>query len=45
MERGIVLHLAKNAISVVRKTTIAKCVDPVRDPTDFSLSQSVTPES
>ena len=43
MERGTVLHMAKNAISVVTKTTIAKCADPVRDP-DFSLSQGVTQE-
>ena len=35
----------KNAISVVGKTTIAKCVDLVRDPTDFSLSQGMTQES
>ena len=41
--REISQHLAKNAIIVVRKTTLAKCVDPVRDPT--SLSQSMTQES
>ena len=43
MEREIVLHLARNAINVVEKTTSAKCVNPVRDLT--SLSQSVTQES
>ena len=40
MEREIVRRLAENAIIVVEKTTSAKCVDPVRDPT--SLSQSMT---
>ena len=43
MEREIVQHLAKNAITVVEKTTSAKCVNPVRD--SASLSQSVTQES
>ena len=46
MERDIVQHLARSAIDVVRKTTLAKCVNPqVRDLTSFSLSQSVTQES
>ena len=43
MGREIVLCLAKNAINVAGKTTSAKCVDPIRDPT--SLSQSMTQES
>ena len=43
MEREIVLHLAKNAISVVERTTIVKCVDPSRDLT--MMSQGVTQES
>ena len=37
------MHLARNAINVVEKTTLAKCVNPVRDLT--SLSQSMTQES
>ena len=39
----IAQHLAEIAISVVVKTTLAKCANPVKDPTDLkSLSQSVT---
>ena len=39
--REIAQHLEKNAISVVRKNTLAKCVNPqVKDLK--SLSQSVT---
>ena len=39
--REIAQHLAENAISVVRKTTLAKCVNPrIKDLK--SLSQSVT---
>ena len=45
MEREIVLHLAKNAITVVEKTTSVRWVDLVRDLTNFSLSQSMTQES
>ena len=42
--REIAQHLAENAISVVAKTTLAKCVNPqVKDLK--SLSQSVTQES
>ena len=43
MEREIVQHLARSAINVVGKTTLAKCVDPVKDLTN--LSQSMTQES
>ena len=42
MERVIVQLLAKNAISVVVRTTLGKCVDLARDLT--SLSQDVTQE-